>query len=137
MILSCSYIDRVCTFTVLLRYSLFEMPSGNLFMTPMRKKKTLVFATIPLRFCSFFRLLDAIASRQFLNNETTVCQRQQQKRTHIHEEKNRQNRNHKIDLQKKQSWPLHHTRSSRNSKVYSFFLSFTINRKDGKKRYSQ
>lgn len=55
-----------------------QMPSSTLFMTPMRMKKTLVFATVSTEFfCFFFQTLDVIGSRSFLSNETTVCQRQQ------------------------------------------------------------
>lgn len=69
-----------------------QMPSSTLFMTPMRKKKTLVFATVSTEFfCFFFHLVSA--SRSFLSNETTVCQRQ------YTTGKNQQNRNHKIDWQ--------------------------------------
>lgn len=97
-------------------------------------------------FCSFIRLLDAIVSRQFLNNETTVCQqRQQQKhtRTHTHctkREKIRQNRNHKIDLQKSKAGRFisqDHQEIAKCVLFFVFFSSTTINRKDGKKRYSQ
>lgn len=69
-----------------------QMPSSTLFMTPMRMKKTLVFATVSTEFfCFFFHLVSA--SRSFLSNETTVCQRQ------YTTGKNQQNCNHKIDWQ--------------------------------------
>lgn len=65
-----------------------KMPSSTLLMTPMREKKTLVFATIStvsLLFCS--QAFGAIASRPFLSNETTVCQRQQRRHTHTRDAK--------------------------------------------------
>lgn len=76
-------------FTVLLRHSLFENALQHIaYDTDEREKKTLVFATIStvsLLFCS--QAFGAIASRPFLSNETTVCQRQQRRHTHTRDAK--------------------------------------------------
>lgn len=70
-------------FAGLLRHSLFENALQHFIYDADEEEEELRFLLqYQLRFLFFFQTLDVIASRSFLSNETTVCQRQQQKHTH-------------------------------------------------------